>query len=253
VIFSSGVMWSAETKAALLAYNDRLQLIDSLGSSEALGMGANITNASSPAASNVTATFKLGPSTKVLTEDSQEVKPGSGELGRIAVRGHGPLGYYKDEAKSATTFVLIDGERWSIPGDWAEVALDGTLKLHGRGSQSINSAGEKVYPEEVEEVLKRYPGIADAAVVGVPDEKFGEAVVAVVQTDAGVDLDEPDVIAHVRRFLAAFKAPKRIVVVDAVGRAPNGKLDYRRLKDTAIDRVQAQTVPVWPNPASVRE
>jgi 3-oxocholest-4-en-26-oate---CoA ligase len=146
-------------------------------------------------------------------------------------------------AKSQATFVRINGEQWSLPGDWAEVEADGTLRLHGRGSQCINTAGEKVYPEEVEEVVKRFPGVADAAVFGVPDDKFGEAVVAVVETSPGVVLDEREVIAHVRALLAAFKAPKHVLTVDTVGRAANGKLSYGRLRDEAIKRIGAATLP----------
>jgi 3-oxocholest-4-en-26-oate---CoA ligase len=243
MIFSSGVMWSAEAKAGLLRHNSRLKLMDSLGSSEAIGMASNVTTADGSSASSATATFKLGPATRVLAEDGREVAPGSGEIGRVAIRGHTPLGYYKDVAKSQATFVRINGEQWSLPGDWAEVEADGTLRLHGRGSQCINTAGEKVYPEEVEEVVKRFPGVADAAVFGVPDDKFGEAVVAVVETSPGVVLDEREVIAHVRALLAAFKAPKHVLTVDTVGRAANGKLSYGRLRDEAIKRIGAATLP----------
>ncbi len=233
VIFSSGVMWSAETKAGLLRHNARLIMVDSLGSSEAIGMAASTTTADT-AASPSTAVFQLGKNTKVLTEDGREVVPGSGERGRVAVRGRAPVGYYKDEAKSAVTFVVIDGDRWSIPGDWAEVNTDGTVRLYGRGSQCINTGGEKVYPEEVEEVLKLHPSIADAAVVGVPDERFGEAVTALVEPHPGMVVDESDIVRHVRRTLAAYKSPKRILTVGTIGRAPNGKLDYRQLKLEAL-------------------
>ena len=187
VIISSGVIWSSQTKAGLLRHNDRLIMIDSLGSSEAIGMAASTTTAD---AADSTATFKLGPNTKVLTEDGREVVPGSGERGMVALRGRTPVGYYKDEAKSAATFVTFDGVRWSIPGDFAEVDADGTVRLFGRGSQCINTGGEKVYPEEVEEALKLHPTVADAAVVGVPDERFGEAVTAIVEPHAGDTVDE---------------------------------------------------------------
>ena len=138
-------MWATETKQGLLRHNQRLIMIDSLGSSEAIGMASQTTTAESAGAPAKTATFSLGPNTKVLTEDGREVQPGSGERGRVALRGRTPVGYYKDEAKSAATFVLVDGVRWSIPGDWAEVAADGTLILYGRGSQCINTGGEKVF------------------------------------------------------------------------------------------------------------
>ena len=153
----------------------------------------------------------------------------------MAVKGVTPIGYYKDETKSAATFVEIDGERYSIPGDYAQVDADGGLVLLGRGSQCINTGGEKVYPEEVEEVLKEHPAIADAVAVGVPDDKFGEAITAMVEPLPGATVDEADVIAHVKAHLAHYKAPKRVVVIDTIGRAPNGKVDYKRLKGEAAD------------------
>ena len=236
VIISSGVIWAAETKAGLLRHNPRFIMIDSLGSSEAVGMATNTTTADSAAS---TAKFSLGPNTRVLTEDGREVQPGSGERGRVALRGRTPVGYYKDEAKSASTFVVHDGVRWSIPGDWAEVEADGTLRLYGRGSQCINTGGEKVYPEEVEEALKLHPSVLDAAVVGVPDERFGEAITALVELQPGAALDEPALVAHVKERLAHFKAPKRVLDIASMGRAANGKLDYKSLKAEAVERLAA--------------
>jgi acyl-CoA synthetase (AMP-forming)/AMP-acid ligase II len=231
VIVSSGVMWSKETKDGLLRHNDRLIMVDSLGSSEAIGMATNTTTSESGGG---TARFELGPSTRVVMEDGRDVVPGSGELGLVALRGRTPIGYYKDEAKSAQTFVVIDGDRYSIPGDYATVEADGTVTLIGRGSQCINTGGEKVYPEEVEECLKQHPTVADAAVVGVPDEKWGEAITALIEPHAGDTIDASALIAHVKSKLAAYKAPKRIVPVATVGRAANGKLDYKQLKSDAI-------------------
>jgi fatty-acyl-CoA synthase len=232
VIVSSGVMWAAETKTGLLRHNPRLIMIDSLGSSEAIGMASSTTTADTDG--TATGSFRAGPHTKVLTEDGREVRPGSGERGRVALRGRNPVGYYKDEAKSAATFVVHDGVRWSIPGDWAEVDADGTLRLFGRGSQCINTGGEKVFPEEVEEVLKRHETVGDAAVVGVPDERFGEAIAAVVEPAAGATVDRDTLVAHVRASLAAYKSPRHVLTVETIGRAPNGKLDYKRLKAHAI-------------------
>ena len=140
-------------------------------------------------------------------------------------------------AKSATTFQVIDGVRYSIPGDFAEVDADGTVKLLGRGSMCINTGGEKVYPEEVEEILKLHPGVADAVVVGVPDERFGEAVTALVEPVPGTVVDEAALVAHVQAHLSHFKAPKRVLALDTVGRAPNGKVDYQRLKTEAVNRL----------------
>ena len=158
---------------------------------------------------------------------------GSGEMGRVAMRGFTPIGYYKDPEKSAATFQVIDGVRYSIPGDFATVDTDGTVRLLGRGSQCINTGGEKVYPEEVEEILKTHPTVADAAVVGIPDERFGEAICALVEPHAGDAIDEATLIAHVKEHLAGYKAPKRIVAIESVGRAANGKLDYKALKALA--------------------
>jgi 3-oxocholest-4-en-26-oate---CoA ligase len=231
VVVSSGVMWSAETKAGLLRHNDRLVLVDSLGSSEAIGMAASTTTkqSSSDDGADRTATFALGPNARVLTEDGREVVPGSGELGRVALRGRTPVGYYKDEAKSAATFQMFDGVRYSIPGDWAEVAADGTVTLLGRGSQCINTGGEKVYPEEVEEAIKLHPSVADAAVIGIPDERFGQAICALVEPMPGHEVDERALIDHVKTRLSAFKAPKRVLPIGTIGRGPNGKVDYKRL------------------------
>jgi acyl-CoA synthetase (AMP-forming)/AMP-acid ligase II len=230
VIVSSGVMFAAETKAGLLAHSNRLIMVDALGSSEAIGMAQNTTSADGEAR---TATFELGPNTRVLTEDGREVLPGSGELGRVALRGNTPIGYYKDPQKSAQTFQVIDGIRWSIPGDWASIDADGTVHLLGRGSQCINTGGEKVYPEEVEEILKLHPTVADAAVVGLPDERFGQAVTALVEPLPGQSIDAAALIAHTRQHLAAYKSPKQIVEVDTLARAGNGKLDYKALTERA--------------------
>ena len=231
VIVSSGVMWSKETKEGLLRHNSRLIMVDSLGSSEAIGMATDTTTSES---SGETARFALGPFTRVVTEDGRDVVAGSGELGLVALRGRTPIGYYKDEAKSTQTFVTIDGDRYSIPGDYATVEADGTVTLLGRGSQCINTGGEKVYPEEVEECLKQHPSVADAAVVGVPDEKWGEAITALVEPHAGDTIEASALIAHVKSKLAAYKAPKQVVSVTTIGRAANGKLDYKKLKSDAI-------------------
>jgi len=245
VIVSSGVMWSAESKAGLLAHNQRLIMVDALGSSEAIGMATNTTSATS---AGRTATFQLGENTRVITEDGRDVVPGSGERGRVASRGRTPIGYYKDPEKSAATFVVVDGERYAIPGDWAEVDADGTVRLLGRGSQCINTGGEKVYPEEVEEMLKLHPTVADAAVVGLPDERFGEAITALVEARTGQVVDEAQLIAHMKQHLAAYKAPKRVFAIESVGRAANGKLDYHALKGLAASLAGPPVSPAADGP-----
>jgi fatty-acyl-CoA synthase len=228
---SSGSMWSQENKRGLLSHIPGAVIADSFGSSEAVGMGVSSSAAGAEAA---TAAFMLGPNCAVFTEDGRRVTPGSGERGLVAVTGFLPAGYYKDEAKSAATFKVIEGIRWSVPGDWAEVNTDGTLKLLGRGSVCINTGGEKVFPEEVEEALKRHASVRDAVVVGVPDARFGERICAVVEPEAGAQPTLGELSEHVRGQLAHYKAPRELVVVDSIGRAPNGKVDYKGVKERAL-------------------
>ncbi len=230
-IISSGVMWTVEVKEQVLERIEQVMLIDAAGSTEGT-MGISIMMKGLPAA---TGTFSGSPTTKVFTEDGRQVEPGSDEIGMIAAGGNVPLGYHKDETKSAATFRLIDGVRYSFPGDMAKVGADGSLILIGRGSNVINSGGEKIFPEEVEEAVKRVPGVIDCLVVGVDDERFGQAVNAVVSIDIGVVLDEPAIIAGVKAQLAGYKAPKRVIFVDEVPRAPNGKGDYPSARRYALE------------------
>jgi 3-oxocholest-4-en-26-oate---CoA ligase len=235
LVISSGVMWSEPVKRALM---ERRPVIayDQLGSSEGVGFASAISTAESD---GETGKFSLGPDTKVFTEDGREVKPGSGEVGHLAVGGRLPVGYYKDPGKTAATFRVVDGKRYSIPGDFATVEEDGTITLLGRGSVSINSGGEKIFPEEVEEAVKRHPGVADVVVVGVPDERFGEAVAAVVAPAPGAHPDQDEIAAAVERIgLASFKRPRHVIVVDEVPRGPNGKADYVWARETARARVE---------------
>jgi acyl-CoA synthetase (AMP-forming)/AMP-acid ligase II len=234
VMTSSGVMWSAPVKQGLMAHNPRLLCVDTLGSSEAVGMALSVSSADGRRGSAGTASFTLGDDTKVLTEDGREVRPGSGEIGMIAMRGRVPVGYHKDPEKSAATFREFGGSRWSMPGDFATVDADGTLRLLGRGSQCINTGGEKVYPEEVEEAVKGHPDVVDAVCVGVPDERFGEVVVAMVELRPGAALDDAGIIAVVKGQLAAYKAPKRVHALPTLERAANGKADYRGLRAQAM-------------------
>jgi 3-oxocholest-4-en-26-oate---CoA ligase len=224
-IISSGAMWSEEVKEGLLRHHPDMMLLDAFASSEALGMGVSLSSGES---APKTAEFVLGDDVRVLDDAGRPLEPGSADVGVLALAGRNPIGYYKDEERSATTFRVVDGVRYSIPGDFAQVRADGSIHVLGRGSSSINTAGEKVFPEEVEEALKTHPDVRDAAVVGVPDPRYGEVVVAVVEPAEGTKPDEQELIAHVKGRLASFKAPRRIMVVETVGRAPNGKLDYRR-------------------------
>ncbi len=226
-LISSGVMWTSEVKKELLEWHD-FTLIDAMGSTEG-SMGTQITTRGNV---GETARFAMNPATKVFTEDGREVVPGSGEAGMVAASGTVPLGYFKDQAKSEATFKTIDGIRYSFPGDWAIVEADGSLTLLGRGSNCINTAGEKVYPEEVEEAVKGHPDVIDCLVVGVEDEKFGQKVTGVVSLHEGSGVGSDELREFTRSKLAAYKLPKELFIVDLVQRAPNGKADYQWARET---------------------
>jgi len=227
LMISSGVMWTSEVKRALLEWHDCM-LVDAMGSTEG-SMGTQITTRGNI---GETARFAMGAATKVFTEEGREVKPGSGETGMVAAGGSVPIGYYKDEEKSRATFREIDGVRYSFPGDWARVEADGTLTLLGRGSNCINTAGEKVYPEEVEEAVKSYDDVFDCLVVGVDDEKFGQRVTGVVSLHSGKTVSPDTLRAFTKTKLAGYKVPKQLFVVDRVERAANGKADYKWARET---------------------
>jgi len=231
-VVSSGAMWTSEVKQQLLEWHD-LILIDALGSTEA-PVGTQIATRGNVGA---TASFAMNSTAKVFTEDGREVKPGSGESGMVAASGTIPIGYFKDDIKSRATFKTIDGVRYSFPGDWALVEADGTLTLLGRGSGCINTAGEKVYPEEVEVSVKRHPDVIDCLVVGVDDADFGQRVTAVASLRAGSEADEAALREFVRAKIASYKVPKQVVLVDEVHRAANGKPDYgwaRKIVEAAL-------------------
>ena len=233
-ISSAGVMWSSECKTELHTYFGQAVLRDSLGSSEGSGLASMETRVGS---SSETGRFLIGDNVKVFTDDFREVTPGSSELGRIAKSGFIPVGYYRDEVKTAETFPVIKGIRYSIPGDWCSVETDGTIRLFGRGSNCINTGGEKVFPEEVEVALCRLEGVVDALVVGVPDEGWGEAIAAVVQCHSPGGHDVPDAESlrvQLRSVLAGYKIPKHIRFVDEVPRAANGKAEYRRVLESFV-------------------
>jgi fatty-acyl-CoA synthase len=229
-IISSGVMWTSAVKSKLLEFND-MMLIDAMGSSEG-SMGISIVTRE---LQNETAKFTLNETAKVFTEDGREVTPGSGEVGMIGTAGVVPLGYYKDPAKSAVTFREIGGVRYSFPGDHATVEADESITLLGRGSLCINTGGEKVYPEEVEEAVKLHPAIFDCLVVGVPDEKFGEHVVAIASFRKNQSTSEEDIFNTCRATLAGYKIPRQIIFVQQVERGENGKADYKWAQATAME------------------
>lgn len=230
-ITSSGVMWSGEVKLGLLEHMPQVALMDSFGASEAVGFGMSTTTAEGGLQ---TAKFTIGEHCKVFNENGDEIAPGSDEPGFIARGGAVPLGYYKDQAKTDATFKTINGIRYAIPGDWCTVAEDGTLTLLGRGSNSINSGGEKIYPEEVEEALKEHISVDDALVVGVPDEQWGQAVTAVIETRHGEPVDSDALKQFVQARIARYKAPKHILRKASLGRAPNGKADYKSIRTFAM-------------------
>jgi fatty-acyl-CoA synthase len=219
---SSGAMFSAEVKEGLLDRIPQAFVIDYIAASEGL-MGFSLSTHGAPV---VTGRFTPVPGLKVLTEDGREVAPGSGETGRVAISGNIPHGYYHDDAKTAATFPEIGGVRYSIPGDWATVEADGQITLLGRGSQCINTGGEKVFPEEVEEVVKVHPAVEDCLVFGVPDERFGQKVVGVASLGPDAAATPDEIVAGARDRLAGYKLPRALVLVPEVPRAPNGKADY---------------------------
>jgi acyl-CoA synthetase (AMP-forming)/AMP-acid ligase II len=178
----------------------------------------------------------------VMAHDlSGPLAPGSEQSGWLARKGHVPLGYFKDAEKSAKTFPLVGGVRWAIPGDHATIAADGTITVLGRGSVSINSGGEKIYPEEVEKALKHHPSVYDAVVVGTPSPRFGEQVTAVVQARAG-EVPTPDELTEfAARHLSRYKLPRAIVFVDEMVRSPSGKADYRWAKKLALEKLEIKT------------
>ncbi len=231
VLTSGGAIWSEAVKQQLREGLPNTLLIDAFGVSEAGHQGMNY-----GANDDGKPRFSVDPFTAVLDDDLRPLEPGCGVMGRLARRGRLPIGYYKDEGKTAATFVVApDGTRWVIPGDMATVEVDGTITLFGRGSICINSGGEKIFPEEVEAALKAHPAIFDAVVVGVPDERWGERVAAVVQVREGHALTLEELSAHARTKVSAYKAPRQLTLVDEIQRSPSGKADYRWAKARATE------------------
>jgi fatty-acyl-CoA synthase len=226
-IGSGGGVFSPAVQGQLKDNIPHVMVMDSYGASE--------TGAGGMSAEGGARRFHVSPEIQVLDEDMNPVHPGSEQIGLLARTGHIPLGYYKDEEKTAKTFPTDGtGTRWSVPGDFATVDAEGIVTLLGRGSQCINTGGEKVYPEEVEEALKSHPEVYDALVVGVPDERWGERVVVVLQPREGTRPALEDLAVHCRQTIAGYKIPKAITYVDAVKRSPAGKADYRWAKETAM-------------------
>ncbi|MGH8996744.1 MAG: AMP-binding enzyme, partial [Acidimicrobiales bacterium] len=218
-VSSGGARFSDPVKAEIRAQLPNVMVMDQFGSSESGAQGSVRDGASGPR-------FAMNKETAVLDDDLQPLEPGDGRIGRLARRGHVPLGYYKDESKTAATFpVDANGVRWSIPGDLATVEVDGSITVHGRGSGSINSGGEKVFPEEVEAAVKTHPGVYDAIVVGVPDDIFGQRVAVALRPRSGVVVTLEELQDHCRRHIAGYKLPRQLLLVEDIALTAAGKPD----------------------------
>lgn len=229
LLASTAALFSPSIKEKLLELLPNRVITDSIGSSETGFGGTSVVAAGQ--AHGGGPRVRIDHRTVVLDDDGNEVKPGSGMRGVIAKKGNIPVGYYKDEKKTAETFRTINGVRYAIPGDYAQVEEDGTVTMLGRGSVSINSGGEKVYPEEVEAALKGHPDVFDALVVGVPDPRYGQQVAAVVQARPGCRPSLAELDSFVRSEIAGYKVPRSLWFVDEVKRSPAGKPDYRWAKE----------------------
>ena len=236
-VASTAAVFSPTVKDDFFRLFPNLIMTDAVGSSEGGANGVAFVQKGSTAMKGGGPTVRAGVDSTVLDENLEPVVPGSGAIGKLARGGNVPVGYYKDPVKSAEVFVVDKrGKRWSIPGDFATLEADGTITLLGRGSVSINSGGEKIFPEEVEAAIKSHPDCFDAVVVGVPDERWGSRVVAVVEprADRAPTLDA--VQAHCRSKIAGYKVPRELHLVAKVERSPSGKPDYRWAKEVALAR-----------------
>lgn len=224
---SGGAILSPSVKARAASLVPNLMVIDGYGSSE-----TGVAGTAAPD-SDGGPVFTVSETTNVLDDDLDPIEPGSGIVGHVARRGSIPIGYYKDPEKTAATFKEKNGVRWVLSGDMGTIEPDGTITLLGRGSVSINTGGEKVFPEEVESSLISHEAVADVVVVGVDDDRWGQRIVAVVQPTPGAAPKVEELAAHARQHLAGYKVPRQVVLVDKVERGPNGKADYRWAKERA--------------------
>ena len=232
IIGSGGAILSPHNKQAFLERLPHVTVVDGFGASET---GAQGSHASRGGDAISTGTFSMAGAVVLKQDFSGFVEPGADEIGWVGRAGHVPLGYYKDAAKTARTFPVVGGVRYAVPGDHARVLADGTIVVLGRGSVSINTGGEKVYAEEVEQVLRRHPAVYDAVVVGTPDDRFGERVTAVVQPRSGARPSAEELVAFAAQHLARYKLPKTTVLVDELVRSPSGKPDYRWARARALE------------------
>ena len=230
-VSSTAAVFSPVVKDQLFELLPNLFISEAVGSSESGFNGMRLVEKGNTANATGLVNVARGPDTIVIGDDDRPVEPG--EVGRMARGGNVPLGYYKDPEKSAATFITVDGKRYSVPGDSARLELDGSMTLLGRGSQCINSGGEKIYPEEVEAALKGHPEVFDALVVGVPDERWGQRVAAVVEPRPGTTPTLEDLVEHCRTKVAGYKVPRQLHLVARMPRHPSGKPDYRRARAVA--------------------
>ena len=216
-------------------------MMDAIGSTETGMNGYRMVAKGEGQAQGIT-TVTAGLDSVVLDDDLRPIAAGTSTIGKLARGGNIPVGYYNDPIKTAETFIVdADGKRWSIPGDFAQVEPDGRITLLGRGSVCINSGGEKIFPEEVEQALKAHPEVFDVLVVGLPDDRWGETVCAVVQPRASTSPTLESIVEASRSVIAGYKVPRRMFVVETIPRHANGKPDYRRAKAMALEMAAAQT------------
>jgi acyl-CoA synthetase (AMP-forming)/AMP-acid ligase II len=235
LVTSTAAVFSPTVKDDFFRHFPNLIIVDGVGASESGGNGLLLCTKGKTAMIGGGPTFKPSPGTVVLDDELRVLEPGSERIGKIARTGHIPLEYYKDPVKSAETFFTApDGQRYSMPGDFARVEADGQVTLLGRGSVSINSGGEKIHPEEVEQAIKSHPDAYDAVVIGVPDERFGNRVAAIVQPRPGAVPTLEAIQAHCRKHIAGYKVPRQLTLVAQIERSPAGKPDYRWAKRVAL-------------------
>jgi acyl-CoA synthetase (AMP-forming)/AMP-acid ligase II len=232
VIASAGAILSDSVKDALQEQLPNTMILNNFGASETGHQGTTgFTDPDAPKTAGPS--FYMDETNSVFDDDRKPIEPGSGKMGKLARGGRIPVGYYNDPEKTKATFFELDGRRWVMPGDIATIEADGKITVFGRGAVCINSGGEKIFPEEVESALKAHPEVLDAVVVGVPDEKWGQRVAAIVQTRPGADFTLSVLDAHCRTKIAGYKIPRQLRVVDQIQRHPSGKPDYRWAAATA--------------------
>jgi acyl-CoA synthetase (AMP-forming)/AMP-acid ligase II len=234
VIVSAGAILSDSVKNEMQELVPEAMILNNFGATETGHQGASFENSATGRP-----TFAMHDGNVVIDEDHNPIERGSDKIGFLARKGRLPIGYYKDPVKTAKTFFEINGERWVVTGDMAMVEEDGLITIQGRGAVCINTGGEKVFPEEVEESLKAHPAVMDAVVVGVPDEKWGQRVAAVIQPREGMSVDREDLLRFCRTKVAGYKVPREYFSVETVLRHPSGKPDYRWAKDIATGALEA--------------